>query len=216
VLRRRRSATADGPDPGSAGSPDGTGSANGSPAKAGEPGRPHAATAAKGRPTPKRSEAERRRRQPYAAPADRKEASRASRTRDREKRVRRMEAMRRGDDWALPAKDRGPVRALARDYVDSRRRVSEFYLYAMPVILVFMFLGTKSLLIQSLVPLLFVAAALLIFGEGLYLRRRVRALAEQRLPGESTRGLGLYVGMRALQMRRLRIPKPRIDPGDSF
>jgi Protein of unknown function (DUF3043) len=127
-----------------------------------------------------------------------------------------MEAMRRGDDWALPPKDRGPVRALARDYVDSRRRVSEFYLYALPAIIVFMFLGTKSLLVQSFVPLLFMAAALVIFGEGLYLRHRVRALAAQRLPGESTRGLGMYVGMRALQMRRLRIPKPRVDPGGSF
>jgi hypothetical protein len=127
-----------------------------------------------------------------------------------------MEAMRRGEDWALPPKDRGPVRALARDYVDSRRRISEFYLYAMPVLLVFMFLSSKSLLVQSLVPLFVMAAALLIFGEGFYLRHRIRALAEQRLPGEHTRGVGLYVAMRALQMRRLRMPKPRISPGDSF
>lgn len=124
--------------------------------------------------------------------------------------------MRRGEDWALPPKDRGPVRALARDYVDSRRRISEFYLYAMPVLLVSMFLGSRSLLVQSLVPLFVMAAALLIFGEGFYLRHRIRALAEQRLPGENTRGVGLYVAMRALQMRRLRMPKPRINPGDSF
>jgi hypothetical protein len=127
-----------------------------------------------------------------------------------------MEAMRRGEDWALPPKDRGPVRALARDYVDSRRRVSEFYLYAMPLLLVFMFMGSRSLLVQSLVPLLVMMAALVIFGEGLFLRRRIRALAEERLPGESTRGVGMYVSMRALQMRRLRVPKPRVSPGDSF
>jgi Protein of unknown function (DUF3043) len=216
VLRRRRSATADGSDPGSAGSPDGTGSANGSSGKAGANGRAQAATAGKGRPTPKRSEAERRRRQPYTAPTDRKEAARAARNRGRDKRVSRMDAMRRGEDWALAPKDRGPVRALARDYVDSRRRISEFYLYAMPVLLVFTFMGSRSLLVQSLIPLFVMAAALLIFGEGYYLRQRIRALAQERLPGESTRGIGMYVAMRALQMRRLRVPKPRVKPGDSF
>lgn len=124
--------------------------------------------------------------------------------------------MRRGEDWALPPKDRGPVRALARDYVDSRRRLSEFYLYAMPLLLVFMFMGSRSLFVQSLVPLLITVAAIVIFSEGFYLRHRIRALAEERLPGESTRGVGIYVAMRALQMRRLRVPKPRVKPGDSF
>ena len=84
----------------------------------------HAVTAGKGRPTPKRSEAERRRRQPYTAPKDRKEASRTSRDRQRADRTRRMEAVRRGEEWAMPPRDRGPVKALARDYVDSKRRVS--------------------------------------------------------------------------------------------
>src|SRR5215469_8446174 len=85
-------------------------------------------TAGKGRPTPKRSEAERRRRQPYTAPKDRKEASRFQRTRDRDERGRRLDAVRRGEEWALPARDRGQVKALARDYVDYRRRLSEFYM----------------------------------------------------------------------------------------
>jgi hypothetical protein len=44
----------------------------------------------------------------------------------------------------------------------------------------------------------------------------VKAVAAQRLPGESTRGLALYAAMRALQIRKLRVPKPRVSPGDSF
>jgi hypothetical protein len=44
----------------------------------------------------------------------------------------------------------------------------------------------------------------------------VKSLAAERLPGESTRGLALYSAMRALQIRRLRVPKPRVNPGDSF
>ena len=96
-------------------------------------------TQGKGRPTPKRSEAERRRRQPYSAPSDRKAAAQQSRDRDRTSRTRKMEAMKRGENWALPRKDQGPVRALARDYVDSRRSISEFYMFAILVLVLLLF-----------------------------------------------------------------------------
>ena len=41
-------------------------------------------------------------------------------------------------------------------------------------------------------------------------------LAAQRLPNESTRGIGFYAIMRALQIRRFRTPAPRLKPGDDF
>jgi hypothetical protein len=173
-----------------------------------------AVSAGKGRPTPKRSEAERRRRQPYTAPKDRKEASRVSRDRQRADRTRRMEAVRRGEEWAMPPRDRGPVRALARDYVDSKRRISEYYMYGLLVLLVLLFV--PSLIVKTIVPLLVLAAVLVMAIEGVYIGRRVKALAAQRLPGESTRGISLYAAMRALQIRKLRVPKPRVNPGDSF
>ncbi|MGH3274865.1 MAG: DUF3043 domain-containing protein, partial [Streptosporangiaceae bacterium] len=66
-------------------------------------------SAAKGRPTPKRSESERQRRQPSSGPGDRKATATQGRDRGRADRARRMEAMRRGEDWALPRKDQGPV-----------------------------------------------------------------------------------------------------------
>jgi hypothetical protein len=174
----------------------------------------HAVTASKGRPTPKRSDAERRRRQPYTAPKDRKEASRTSRERQRADRTRRMEAVRRGEEWALPPRDRGPVKALARDYVDSKRRVSEYYMYGLLVLLVLLFIPSAA--VKSIVPLLVLSAVVVMAVEGVFIGRRVKVLAGQRLPGESTRGLGLYAGMRALQIRKLRVPKPRVNPGDSF
>ena len=173
-----------------------------------------AVTASKGRPTPKRSEAERRRRQPYTAPKDRKEAARFSKDRQRSDRTRRMEAVRRGEEWALPPRDRGPVKALARDYVDSKRRVSEYYMYGLLVLLVLLFI--PSLIVKTIVPLLVLSAVLVMAIEGVYIGRRVKAVAAQRLPGESTRGLALYAAMRALQIRKLRVPKPRVSPGDSF
>jgi len=171
-------------------------------------------TAGKGRPTPKRSEAERRRRQPYTAPKDRKEAARVSRDRQRTDRGRRMEAMRRGEEWAMPPRDRGPVRAFARDYVDSKRRFSEFYMYGLVVLLVLLFI--RAPIVQTIVPLLVLGAVLVMIVEGVFIGRRVKVLAAERMPGESTRGLGLYAAMRALQIRKLRVPKPRVSPGDRF
>lgn len=177
-------------------------------------GRRSPVTAAKGRPTPKRSEAERRRRQPYSAPRDRKQAGRQSRDRSREARAHRTEAMRRGEEWALPARDRGPVKALARDFVDSRRRLSEFYMYGLLVLVLLLFVRIPA--VEAAVPLVVLAAVLVMLAEGIFIGRQVRTLVEQRLPGESIRGVRLYAAMRALQIRRLRVPKPRVKPGGSF
>jgi hypothetical protein len=207
VFRRSRTGTDEG-----SGQDAANGAAAASDADA-SPARPGAVTAGKGRPTPKRSEAERRRR-PYTAPKDRKEASRASRDRQRTDRTRRTEALRRGEEWALPARDRGPVKALARDYVDSKRRISEYYMYGLLVLLVLLFI--RAPIVQTIVPLLVLAAVLIMAIEGIFIGRRVKRIAAERLPGQSTRGLALYSAMRALQIRRLRVPKPRVKPGDSF
>jgi len=119
--------------------------------------------------------------------------------------------MRRGEEWALPAKDKGPVRALARDLVDSRRRVSEFYMYGLIVLLFLLFLHNP--VIQTVLPLLLVAMVLIMIIEGYFVGRKVTALANERFPGESTRGIKMYSAMRALQIRQLRFPKPRVKPG---
>ena len=173
----------------------------------------NAVTAGKGRPTPKRKEAERQRR-PVNAPGNRKEANRQYRDRQRQDRARRQQGMQRGEQWAMPPRDRGPVKALARDYVDSRRRLSEFYMYGLLVLLVLLFV--RSAVVQSIVPVLVLVAVLIMLVEGVFIGRQVRALAEKRLPGESTQGVRLYAAMRALQIRQLRMPKPRIKPGGSF
>jgi len=114
----------------------------------------------------------------------------------------------------MPPRDRGPVRAFARDYVDSKRRFSEFYMYGLVVLLVLLFI--RAPIVQTIVPLLVLGAVLIMAIEGILIGRKTKSLVAQRMPGESTRGLGLYSAMRALQIRRLRMPKPRIKPGDSF
>ena len=82
--------------------------------KTAEPGRARpAAEAVKGRPTPKRSEAERGRRQGITGtpsrPGARGASARGGSGRDsKEERLRRNEAMRRGEEWALPGPGPGP------------------------------------------------------------------------------------------------------------
>jgi hypothetical protein len=176
-----------------------------------------AKSAGKGRPTPKRSEVERRRRQPYTPPpADKKAAGAQQRERRRAEQRRRMEAMRRGEEWALSPRDRGPVKALARDYIDSRRLViSEYILFAVfaLILLVFAFGAAKN---SSIVLYIELGIVLLIGIEALYHATMVRRLVGQRLPGESTKGIAWYIAKRSIRLRSSRIPPARVARGEAI
>jgi Protein of unknown function (DUF3043) len=201
VLRRRISGTAATPDDEQANS-----AASESAKQAG-----------KGRPTPKRSEVERARRQPYTPPpTDRKAAAAQQRDRRRAEQKRKMDAMRRGEEWALPARDRGPVRALARDYVDSRRFiVSEYILFGV-FALIFIIFALGSSKHSAVVLYVELGIVGVIAIESLYYGTMVTRLAKQRLPGESTRGIIWYVAKRSLRLRASRIPPPRTQRGASI
>jgi len=208
VFRRRSAGATDGTAQDSPGaqSPDG-------PADAKQPRSP--AEAAKGRPTPKRSEAERKRRQPITgsrAPATPRTPE--DKAKARSERSRRYEAMKAGEAWALNPRDRGPARALARDYIDSKRRISEYYMYLLVVLLVAVFVRNKTAA-TYISPLVLVLVVVILIDAQL-IRYRLRKLVSERLPGESTRGLTMYAVMRALQIRRFRVPAPRVGPGDKF
>lgn len=177
--------------------------------------------AGKGRPTPKRSEVERRRREPYAPPpADRKAAAAQRRERQAAERRRRTEAMRRGEEWAMRPADRGPVKALARDYVDSRRLIlSEYVLFVVFVAIIGLFLlgrTTQSPNGSYLILLFEVGVVGLIAVESIYHGARVTRLVRQRLPDQSTRGITWYVAKRAIKIRGSRIPPPRVSRGQEI
>lgn len=171
-------------------------------------------TPKKAGPTPKRSEAQANRRAPYQAPADRKAATRQGRTRDRAERARKSEALQRGEQWALPAKDRGPVRGFARDYVDARRGLSEYYLFAAIPLLVLLFLKVPD--VQLIADGLVLLILVVVIGEGYFLGKRVQRLALERYPGESVKGIKIYSFVRNTQLRRLRMPKPRVARGQKI
>jgi hypothetical protein len=225
VFRRRSAGATDGTAQDSPGaqSPDGPAEAKQPRSSAGSGGTtpltPRSAEAAKGRPTPKRSEAERNRRQPITGSGSRSRAPAAPRTpeekaRARGDRARKYEAMKQGEAWALNPRDRGPAKALARDYIDSKRRISEYYMYILVVLLAAVFLRNKTEQ-QYISPLVLVLVVVILLDAQI-IRRSLRRLVAERLPGESTRGLTMYAVMRALQIRRFRMPAPRVRPGDKF
>jgi hypothetical protein len=186
--------------------------------------------AGKGRPTPKRSEAERNRyrsiqggttsgRMTSTRDPGRKltpEEKAKARTQARADRDRQMQAMRRGEEWALSPRDRGAVKQLARDYVDAHRRPSEFYMYALVLLVVGLVAGKSHSAISSDMQIVLIVIIGVIIVDALLLRRTISKLAAERLPGQSTRGVTFYAVMRALQLRRFRTPAPRLKPGDKF
>jgi hypothetical protein len=169
-------------------------------------------TAKKSAPTPKRSDAQANRRQPYLAPSDRKAATQQARSRNRAERIRRTDAYQRGEQWALPQKDQGPVRALARDVVDARRSVGEYYMILVIVIVAALLALPDSLkFLADLVVLVLIVAIVI---EGWFVGQKIKRLAAERYPGQTTRGVVTYAMFRGVNLRRLRMPKPRVSRGD--
>jgi hypothetical protein len=186
-----------------------------------------AAQAGKGRPTPKRSEAEANRyrtltgsttsgRGPTAAPDPRRKLTPEEKAKAREDRTKQLQAMRRGEDWALGPRDRGPAKKLARDYVDAHRRPMEYYMYALILLVVALFAGRSKSGLASYMQYFLILVIVIIAIDGFLLRRSILKLVSERLPNESTRGLSFYAIMRALQLRRFRTPAPHLKPGDEF
>ncbi len=170
------------------------------------------AEAPKGRPTPKRSEAQSQRRTLAKAPANRKEAAKRVREARRVDATRQREAMASGDERFLPGRDKGPVRRFARDYVDSRWSVAEFFLPLAVVILLLSIVGDVGL--KSLSLLLWIVVIVLILVDSLFKGVALRSALIRRFPDENRRGAVLYALMRTLQMRKMRLPKPQVARGE--
>lgn len=183
-----------------------------STAEAADPSRGGAPKAGgKGRPTPKRREAERGRRRAVGAPRDRKEAYRRVRERQREERSKSMQALRTGDERNLPPRDRGPVKRYVRDVVDARRSVAEFFL---PLALVIVVLTlTNSAQLKLVGSTLWMVLVVLIVVDSIVLVMRLKRGLRRSFPDENHRGAVSYALMRSMQIRRFRLPPPRVKPG---
>jgi hypothetical protein len=175
-------------------------------------------TPKKGRPTPKRREAEGKRRGPLPPPPKtQREAIKRSRGNKEERRkasAERRERMMQGDDRYLMPRDKGPVRAYVRDLVDTRRHLMGLF---MPLVLiVFATTLAQSLVIQQYATLFCMVLLIMMVIEGSLLGRYVNRQVRAKYPDHKDRplALGWYAFTRAMQIRKLRVPRPRYTPKD--
>ncbi|MEV0981557.1 DUF3043 domain-containing protein [Streptomyces sp. NPDC049915] len=168
--------------------------------------------APKGRPTPKRSEARSQRRSVATTPTNRKEAAKRQREERRVTMERQRQALASGDERYLPARDKGPVRRFARDFIDSRFNIAEFFLPMAVVILVLSMVRVGAL--QSIALLLWLIVIVLIVLDSIVTGVRLKKRLAERFPDQNKRGAVAYALMRSLQMRRLRLPKPQVKRGE--
>lgn len=169
--------------------------------------------APKGRPTPKRSEAEALRRSSSKPPANRKEAAKRAREARKTAVTRQREALLSGDERHLPARDQGRVRRFARDFVDTRWNVAEFFLPMAVAILVMTMIPSPQS--QNIALLLWLGVILAMVCDSVLMWRRLRRQLRERFPDDSLRGVTAYALMRTLQMRRMRLPRPKIKRGET-
>ncbi|NNH72294.1 DUF3043 domain-containing protein [Nocardia uniformis] len=185
-------------------------------------------TLGKGRPTPKRRDAEGRRRGPVApAPMTSKEARARRKATRGSKEDRKVAAAQRkadnadrrarmlaGEEQFLLPRDRGPVKGYVRDVVDARRNLLGLFMPLALVLILTMFL---SPVLQAYVTMAMLVMMVFMVAEGFLLGRIVNRRVRERFPDatESPMSLGWYSFVRASQLRRMRAPKPRVQAGDS-
>jgi hypothetical protein len=168
----------------------------------------------KGRPTPKRKEAEAARKVSSLAPASTKAEKQRAKAAAREARIATRAAYLRGDENALPFRDKGPVKKFVRNYVDSRRSIGEFFL---PVIFIVLLLTLIPSKVFQLVSIAIMYSVLVIsVVDGFLLSRKLKKEVTAKFPGAELKGIGMYGWLRSTQMRRMRTPKPAIKAGEPF
>ncbi len=161
--------------------------------------------AKKDRPTPSRKEAEAARRQRVTHTMTAKEARKEASRRSRADRMR-----------ALSAREAAPEKQLLRDYVDARFSLGEFLLPSLVVLLAGSFLSQvwpAATLVATLAMYVFI---ILVIIDGALMWRGFKKVLAQRMPKVSPKGLLMYGMNRCIQLRRFRMPPPRLKRGDAY
>lgn len=162
----------------------------------------------KNKPTPKRNA---KRITPALAPAATKEAKKAERENARRRRMEMRQLYIKGDERALPKRDKGPVRKFARDYVDSRWSIAEFFLPLLMVVL--LLTAIPNVTVKVLATLVMYIVVLISVLDGIWMGRQIKKYCSVKYPNEPIKGISMYAWMRSTQIRRLRTPAPQVDRG---
>jgi hypothetical protein len=168
---------------------------------------------------------------PVTAPVTRKEAKerrkaaeasmskgerKAARAEQRAAREERRQLMMDGDDRYVLSRDRGEVRRFARDWVDTHRRLINFFMPLALFVIIFQLIPNPELMFYS--QNLFLILIVVVVVDGILLGRTVNRVVRERFPDTEDTGFGMgwYAVMRATQPRMLRTPRPRVRPGDAI
>lgn len=191
------------------------------------PAEPAGTTAPKGRPTPKRSEKDKRRgpvapapmtaaeareRRKKARKTMTKEERKADRLRQRTIIAERNERMKAGEDAYLIGRDKGPVRRYARDIVDSRPNLLGLLMPWTLLLVVGTMVAPKvGIYLNYAMPVVLIAMLV----DGFLLSHKVSKAVDAKFPDntETHAKLALYAIPRAMQPRRWRIPRPQVARG---
>jgi Protein of unknown function (DUF3043) len=159
----------------------------------------------KDRPTPSRREAEAARRQRVIRTMTPKEARREAARRNRAERMK-----------TLNAREATPEKQLLRDYVDARFSLGEFLLPSLVVLLAASFMSQVWPPVTLIATLIMYVYIILVLLDGALMWRGFKKVLAQRLPKVSPKGLLMYGMNRCIQIRRFRMPPPRLKRGDSY
>jgi hypothetical protein len=165
----------------------------------------HTPGAKKDRPTPSRKEAEAARRQRFTQTLSKKQSRAMA---GREARADRMRA--------TNIREGAPEKVLMRDYIDARRNLGEFLLPSVVVILAVTVLGQYVPLIAQLATAVMYIFILAVLLDGFIMWRGFKAVLTTRLPKASSKGLLMYGMTRGTQIRRFRMPAPRLKRGEAY
>ena len=167
----------------------------------------------KGRPTPKRSDAQKRRSGPVTPPpTNRREAAKQLRAKQAVSRQRIRQGTARGDEKALLPRDSGPVRRLVRDTIDSRRSLGWLLLPIAGVVVVAGLSGSPQL--QAITFGVWLATLLGVAVDMVMAGFQLRSVVRATFPSESKmRGHVAYGLLRTTVMRRFRMPRPQVGRG---
>ncbi|MGV9801906.1 DUF3043 domain-containing protein [Mycobacterium sp. NPDC003449] len=191
-----------------------------------------ATTAPKGRPTPKRSEAARRRgpvapapmtssearkrRKEMRGPKLSKEERKAERLTRRADMSDRRERMMAGEDAYLLPRDKGPERRYVRNIVDARRNALGLFMPA-ALAMIFFMLALPAVQFQQILSYAMLVLVVVMAIDGVIVGRKVNRMVDEKFPGNTESGwkLGFYAASRASQLRRMRAPRPVVNRGDT-
>jgi Protein of unknown function (DUF3043) len=171
-------------------------------------------SAGKGRPTPTRKEAEAAKKALAKTPRTRREIAAAQRSTRSESSSRVRQGMRNGEERYLLARDKGPVRRFIRDFVDSRFSFIELIIPLLVVTMVLGYSGNSTA--RSIGNSVLFGSVLLVAVDMFMLRFRLRRQLAARFPDEPVKGTTYYAVTRAMQMKFMRLPKPKVKIGQEL